>query len=104
MADSAPTSPRNGANNGDNQPSIADVPRTMFAIFAVLIAAAGALLYVQSALHGKFVYDDAKCVVENPIVTSASLDWTRLVYSDYWGTPLANPEVSDQSINQSINQ
>jgi hypothetical protein len=70
-----------------------DVPRAVFVVLAVLLAGAGALVHVQSALYGKFVYDDAKCVVENPVVTSATLDWTRLVNSDFWGTPLASLEV-----------
>lgn len=37
----------------------------------------------------------AKCIVENPVVVSDQLSFSRLIGSDYWGTELQSPEVRE---------
>ncbi|EGD74245.1 hypothetical protein PTSG_06255 [Salpingoeca rosetta] len=67
----------------------------LWAVLAVGITAASALVYSRS-LHGSFVYDDLKCVSENPVVTEFEGVLTpevlaRWWHADYWGRPVADP-------------
>jgi hypothetical protein len=64
---------------------------------ALAAAAAAAGVFLASARTGAFVYDDVKCIVENPVVTAPALSWPALLASDLWGTPLAHPEVGPRA-------
>lgn len=44
----------------------------------------------DTALHGKFVYDDAGSVARN-VVVSGKVPWTDVWKRDYWGTSMAEP-------------
>ena len=37
----------------------------VYTLLCVLLPLLGAAIYLPSTLHGDFVYDDKKCVVEN---------------------------------------
>eukprot|EP00048_Salpingoeca_helianthica_P022299 m.17485 g.17485 ORF g.17485 m.17485 type:complete len:865 (-) comp7147_c0_seq1:106-2700(-) len=49
------------------------------------------LLYFSSALHGTFVYDDIKCIVQNPFVTGP-LSLSGIFTHDFWGMPLLDEQ------------
>eukprot|EP00754_Rhynchopus_humris_P043101 Rhum_TRINITY_DN2982_c0_g1::Rhum_TRINITY_DN2982_c0_g1_i1::g.9096::m.9096 len=55
---------------------------------AIIVAAAAVLPYYNS-MHGEFVIDDERAVVQNPDVLG-SQPIAHLLANDFWGTPLAS--------------
>ena len=58
---------------------------------ASLATSIAILLYVNSVRNG-YAFDDHRAIERNPCVAAAvDCDWSTLLGSDFWGTPLASP-------------
>ena len=58
---------------------------------ASLATSIAILLYLNSVRNG-YAFDDHRAIERNPCVAAAvACDWSTLLGSDFWGTPLASP-------------